>query len=155
MSPCAAGGPPAPQSGEGGALLQRGKTRRNSHRVRDRRLTKYARVNRQTMSDAERLVWSHLRYNRLGVKFRRQHPIGPYIADFACVSQRIVVEIDGSQHRESQYDLTRDAHMRSLGWVVLRFWAWDVVENLEGVLAGIADCLNPDCPPAQRADNPT
>ncbi len=123
--------------------------------MRDSRLIRYARVNRQTMSDAERLVWSHLRYNRLGVRFRRQHPIGPYIADFACVGRRIVVEIDGSQHSESQYDLGRDAQMRSLGWVVLRFWAWDVVENLEGVLGGIADCLNGRCPPCGTGDRPT
>ncbi|HEY4584725.1 MAG TPA: DUF559 domain-containing protein [Acidimicrobiia bacterium] len=123
--------------------------------MRDRRLIRYARVNRQSMSDAERLLWSHLRHNRLGVKFRRQHPIGPYIADFACLGHRIVVEVDGSQHRGSGYDASRDAYMRSLGWVVLRFWAWDIVANLEGALAEIADCHESRCPPAKRGDRPT
>jgi BirA family biotin operon repressor/biotin-[acetyl-CoA-carboxylase] ligase len=100
------------------------------------------------MSDAERLVWSRLRYQALGVKFRRQHPIGPYLADFACVPKRIVVELDGSQHRGSVYDRARDAYMRERGWTVLRFWAWDVVSNLEGTINAIADAVAaPTSPP--------
>jgi len=123
--------------------------------MRDARLTRYARANRQSMSEAERLVWSHLRHGRLGVRFRRQHPIGPYIADFACISHKIVVELDGSQHKGSRYDQARDRYLRSRGWTVLRFWAWDVVANLEGVLARIADSLDRGCPPAQPGDRPT
>jgi very-short-patch-repair endonuclease len=107
------------------------------------------------MSDAERLVWSKLRHDHLGVRFRRQHPIGPFIADFACLSCRVVVEIDGSQHIESRYDTLRDSFMEANGWVVLRFWASDVVGNLEGVIAGISDCLDSRCPPVERGDRPT
>lgn len=93
------------------------------------------------MSDAERVVWYRLRYGALGVRFRRQHPIGPYIADFVCLSHRIVVELDGSQHRDRHYDQVRDAYMAESGWTVLRFWTWDVVGNLDGVLNAIAEAI--------------
>jgi primosomal protein N' (replication factor Y) len=93
------------------------------------------------MSDAERRIWYHLRHRALGVRFRRQHPIGPYIADFAAIEERLVIEIDGSQHRGSKYDTQRDEHMRSQGWTVLRFWSWDVIGNLEGVLGAISDLV--------------
>jgi len=109
--------------------------------MRDQRLISYARSNRRSMSDAERVAWYRLRCDALGVRFRRQHPIGSYIADFACLSHRIVIELDGSQHRDSDYDRARDAYMRSRGWIVLRFWAWDVVGNLDGVLNAIADAV--------------
>jgi very-short-patch-repair endonuclease len=109
--------------------------------MRNSRLIGFARDNRLSPSDAERLLWYHLRYQALGVKFRRQHPIGPYVADFACLSPRLVVEIDGSQHLGSRYDRERDQFMRDLGWIVLRFWSWEVVGNVEGVLNGIVDAI--------------
>jgi BirA family biotin operon repressor/biotin-[acetyl-CoA-carboxylase] ligase len=119
--------------------------------MRDPRLIGYARANRWSMSDAERLVWSRLRYQALGVKFRRQHPIGPYLADFACLSHRVVVGLDGSQHRPG-YDRPRDAYMRRRGWTVLRFWAWDVVSSLEDVINTIANGLA-NCPHAAQGDD--
>jgi primosomal protein N' (replication factor Y) len=115
--------------------------------MRDTRLIGFARDNRQSPTDAEHLLWYHLRYKSLGVKFRRQHPIGPYIADFACLSRRLVIEIDGSQHRDSSYDRQRDLFMRDQGWIVLRFWAWEVVRNIEGVLNGIVDAIEEQHPP--------
>lgn len=62
------------------------------------------------MTDAERALWSRLRGEQLGVKFRRQHPLGGYVADFACLAPRLIVELDGSQHANQQaYDDRRDA----------------------------------------------
>ena len=109
--------------------------------MRDPRLIGFARDNRKSLTDGELLLWSHLRHQGLGVRFRRQHPIGPYIADFASVAARLVVEVDGSQHRSSAYDRERDAFMRGEGWTVLRFWSWEVVGNLEGTLGTIADVI--------------
>ncbi|MEX1125010.1 MAG: DUF559 domain-containing protein [Acidimicrobiia bacterium] len=68
------------------------------HRSGRKRVTDYGLRKTGHGTWPERLVWSHLRHNQLGVRFRRQHPIGPYIADFTCLSHRIVVEVDGSQH---------------------------------------------------------
>jgi len=83
------------------------------------------------MSDAERRIWYHIRHRALRVRFRRQHPIGPYTADSAPIEERLVIEIDGSQHRGSKYDTRRDGYMRLQGWTVLRFWSWDVIGNLK------------------------
>ena len=78
---------------------------------------------RQNMTDAERLLWRHLRGHRLGgVKFRRQQAIGPYIVDFVHFGARIVVEADGGQHNESASDERRDAWLQSQGFRILRFW---------------------------------
>ncbi len=73
-----------------------------------------------------------------GVKFRRQHPIGPYFADFACVAKKLVVEIDGEHHAfQVEADARRTAAMEQLGWRVVRFWANEMVANSEGVWAEI------------------
>lgn len=112
--------------------------------MRDQRLVGFARANRVSMSDAERIIWYHVRHQSYGVRFRRQHPIGPYIADFACVSRRLVIEIDGSQHKGgSGRDRSRDRYMTARGWTVLRFWSWDVVGNRERVLQTIGEALHP------------
>ena len=100
-----------------------------------------ARAMRQAMSPPELAVWCSLRGKQMGVKFRKQHPIGPYIADFYSHECGLVVEIDGEQHFETEvaqsYDEKRDAFMENLGLNVLRFSAYDVGANLEGVLACI------------------
>jgi very-short-patch-repair endonuclease len=88
------------------------------------------------MTDAEKKLWSLLRNNRLGVKFRRQVPYGPYILDFYCVKARLVVELDGSQHYTAEgkrRDAKRDAYLRSDGLDVLRFLNDEVLSNEEGV----------------------
>jgi len=88
------------------------------------------------MTDAERKLWSLLRGNRLGVKFRRQVPYGPYILDFYCVKARLVIELDGSQHYTPEgrrRDARRDAYLRSDGLEVLRFLNEEVFVNEEGV----------------------
>lgn len=95
------------------------------------------------MSDAERKLWHALRYKQLnGHRFRRQHPIGRYIADFACIEQKLVIELDGGQHQEQTgYDEFRSDFMATQGWQVLRFWNNDVLNNLEGVLTRITESL--------------
>ncbi|MFP5284560.1 MAG: endonuclease domain-containing protein [Thermoanaerobaculia bacterium] len=98
-----------------------------------------ARDLRQSMTDAERLLWSRLRRRFLGIKFRRQYPLGPFIADFACPAQRLVIEVDGGQHLESSADEGRDRWMRENGYRVLRFWNHEVLTNLDGVLERISE----------------
>ncbi len=102
-----------------------------------------ARAFRRDGSRAERICWELLRAKRLGgIKFRRQHPIGPYFADFACVSKKLVVEIDGEHHAfQVEADARRTAAMERDGWRVVRFWASEVVENREGIWAAIEAVL--------------
>ena len=101
---------------------------------------------RTAMTDAERRLWAGLRGEQLGVKFRRQHPLGPYVLDFACLDPKIAIEIDGSQHLEQvEYDAQRSAWLAAHGYVVLRFWANDALSNTAGVLSRIQETL------AQRA----
>ncbi|MBI4556694.1 MAG: DUF559 domain-containing protein [Candidatus Hydrogenedentes bacterium] len=103
---------------------------------------KRARTLRKEMTVPERILWSHLRENQLGVKFRRQHPVGPYIADFYSRQAALVVEVDGEihGHREAMaHDLERDRYMRNLGLRVLRFTASEVTARPRDVIDTIAD----------------
>ncbi|MFH1725463.1 MAG: DUF559 domain-containing protein [Elusimicrobiota bacterium] len=112
----------------------------------------FARGLRRTPTDAEARIRLHLRSRRLvGWKFRRQHPIGPYIVDFRRVESRLVVELDGGRHRErQQYDKKRTAFLRSKGWQVLRFWDNDALLETDCVPGAILEAL-PDRPsPALR-----
>jgi len=90
------------------------------------------------MTDAERILWSRLRRKSFdgASRFRRQHPIGPYIADFACVKAWLVVEVDGDTHM-ADHDRRRDAFMTARGWRVVRVTNHEIYKNLEGVLEGI------------------
>jgi len=98
-----------------------------------------ARAMRRTLTDAERMLWHALRDRRLqSVKFRRQTPIGPHIADFLCVEHKLVVEADGSQHAQRPRDGARDEWLRSNGYKILRFWNHDILTVRESVLATIA-----------------
>lgn len=95
---------------------------------------------RREMTEPEKRLWRALRARQLGAKFRRQHPIGPYIADFYSREAHLVVEIDGATHSEPdamEYDRQRDAYMRALGLDILRFTAEEVLHNLEGVCLAI------------------
>ncbi|HEX6103733.1 MAG TPA: DUF559 domain-containing protein [Alphaproteobacteria bacterium] len=95
-----------------------------------------ARQLRREATNVERRLWSRLRCSGFGVRFVRQHPIGPYIADFACRSLKLIVELDGSQHGGEQ-DRRRDAFMARRGYLVLRFWNSEIMSNLDGVLETI------------------
>src|SRR5437899_1689174 len=86
---------------------------------------------RREMTDAERKLWSALRSRQMeGAKFRRQQPIGPFIADFVCQERRLIIEADGGQHAESSTDDRRTAFLESKGYRVLRFWNNDILQNL-------------------------
>ena len=76
-----------------------------------------------------------------GFKFRCQHPLGPYVLDFACVEHRLVIEADGGQHAESDHDRQQTAWLEAQGWRVLRFWNNEVLANTEGVLDAILRAL--------------
>ncbi len=112
--------------------------------------TARARSLRSSMTDVERLLWQALRASQLnGHRFRRQHPIGKYIADFACIERQIVIELDGGQHQEQlEYDEQRTELLKKHCWQVLRFWNNDVLNNLDGVLTVIAERLEIS-PPSQ------
>ena len=102
----------------------------------------FAPVLRQGMTDSEQRLWYALRAEQLGYKFRRQHPLGHYIADFACLQPRLIVELDGSQHAaQHHYDAERDAFFSGQGFGVLRFPSNAVFQNLEGVLTQIQQRL--------------
>lgn len=101
-----------------------------------------ARTLRKTMTDAERALWRLLREKQLdGHRFRRQVPIDQYIADFACLEVRLIVEVDGGQHSESETDQRRTSYLQAQGFRVLRFWNNDVLGNREGVLRTISEAL--------------
>ena len=102
-----------------------------------------ARTLRREHTDAEGLLWARLRTGALGGrKFRRQQPIGPYIADFACMPEKLLVELDGGGHAEREtLDRKRDEFLRRKGYRVLRFWNTEVFENLQGVLEKIHEAL--------------
>ncbi len=93
------------------------------------------------MTPAEVAVWRYVRADQLGVKFRRQHPIGPYIADFVCVSLKIIIELDGAPHDESQSDQRRDAYLRHLGFRILRFENDVVGAHMSETLATISQAI--------------
>jgi very-short-patch-repair endonuclease len=97
---------------------------------------KTARLLRINMTEAERKLWSLLRRKQLqGFRLRRQVPLGRYVADFACMSARLVIELDGGQHAErSEYDQHRTAWLNGNGFRVLRFWNSEVFTNADGVL---------------------
>ena len=103
---------------------------------------------RETRTDAEGLLWHYLRDKQLdGHKFRRQQPIGPYIVDFACMPQKLLIELDGGQHAEQHtYDQKRDAFLRKQGYKILRFWNNEIFENCFGVLESIYVALHHHSP---------
>jgi very-short-patch-repair endonuclease len=101
-----------------------------------------ARALRVSMTNAERKLWYALRDRRFaGFKFRRQVPIGWFIADFVCFEKRLVIEVDGGQHCESATDIRRDRWFAANNFRVMRFWNNDVLSNLEGVLTMLAEAL--------------
>jgi very-short-patch-repair endonuclease len=100
---------------------------------------------RRDSNDAERIIWAALRAHRLqGASFRRQTPIGPYVADFVCHEAKLIIEVDGSQHFEAaqmQRDVRRDVFLSAKGFRVLRFNNYDVMTNRTGVVETIAAAL--------------
>jgi len=101
-----------------------------------------ARTLRIDMTDAERRLWSRLRSEQLGVKFRRQHPLGAYVLDFACLDPKLAIEVDGSQHLDqASYDARRDQWLEAQGFQVLRFWSNDVMSQTDAVVSRIFEVV--------------
>lgn len=140
---------------EGGKWLIRPDT------VRSR---KFARKLRKSMTNAEMILWSRLRRGQLSrSRFRRQHAIGPFITDFACVALKLAIEVDGATHgpEAAAYDARRTRYLESKGWQVLRVLNLDVYENLDGVIELIGTTLAEldraqffKCDPEEGAKNP-
>ncbi len=103
-----------------------------------------ARGLRQTPTTPERLLWSSLRDRQLGgFKFRRQHPVGPYVLDFYCPVAKLGIEVDGGIHNAlTEYDEDRTAHVERYGYRVIRFTNEEVLDRLESVLRRILDAVD-------------
>src|ERR1700728_4692784 len=123
---------PSPPAGEGGPRREGARSLVGVHRKL-----------RATMTDAERKLWYALRDRRFArFKFRRQVPLGPFIVDFVCFEQRLVIEVDGGQHADSAWDRRRDRWFAANEFRVARFWNNEVLRNPEGVKAVLAQTLN-------------
>jgi very-short-patch-repair endonuclease len=104
--------------------------------------TQIARQLRRNSTDVERILWRQLRERLLPWKFRRQHPIGRRITDFACPAAKLVIELDGGQHSDQAHaDDQRSAELTTHGYRVIRFWNNEVTENIDGVLETIRRAL--------------
>jgi len=107
-------------------------------------LKDFAKKNRKEMTEAERVLWEELRKLNCGYHFRRQHPIGDYIADFACLEKKLVIEVDGGYHNEptqQQDDQMRTELMESKGYTVIRFKNEEITYDLPKVIARIKEQL--------------
>ncbi|MDO4992967.1 MAG: DUF559 domain-containing protein [Prevotellaceae bacterium] len=101
-------------------------------------LAQKAREMRNMPTEAEKLLWQYLRAGRLGVKFRRQHPVGDYIADFVCLEKHLVVELDGKCHEQnSEHDTLRDINLSKLGYKTIRVKNDELFADIENVLSFI------------------
>jgi very-short-patch-repair endonuclease len=106
------------------------------HRRTTAKTFNHARNLRCNLTEAEQKLWQAIRYGQMdGVHFRRQHAIGPYIADFCAPTKKLILEVDGGQHVEQQeYDADRTAYLAEKGYRVLRFWNHEVLKELDAVL---------------------
>ncbi|MDW2994417.1 MAG: DUF559 domain-containing protein [Alphaproteobacteria bacterium] len=112
--------------------------------IRIRKNIQVAKKLRRNMTDAERLFWYNINYNQLGVKFRRQQPIGPYVVDFVCHSIKLVIELDGNQHLQNvEYDNRRTKFIESCGYKLIRipnvYMSRDVLPD---VIHTLYRCIN-------------
>jgi very-short-patch-repair endonuclease len=103
-------------------------------------LTSIARSLRRKSTDAESYLWRRVRSRQIAcLRFRRQQPIGPYIVDFYCFEKKLIIEIDGGQHFESEADRRRDRWLAARWYLVLRFWNHEVLEQTMAVLDRIEE----------------
>ena len=108
-------------------------------------LKEYASENRKFQTDAERMLWRYLSMNKLGIHFRRQHVIGCYIADFVCLRKKLVIEVDGGYHSQSEQaikDYYRTEDLERMGFKVIRFRNEDIETNISLVLDQIFNKLS-------------
>ncbi len=113
-----------------------------------------ARDLRKTMTVPERKLWRALSDRKVsGFRFRRQHPIGLFIADFVCLERQLVVEVDGSQHTENdqiEHDTRRTEWLQAEGYRVIRFWSNDVMQSIDGVVQSILEAATNASPSCRR-----
>ena len=109
---------------------------------------------RRNQTEAESLLWRHLRNRNLGYKFRRQHPMPPYTLDFFCQDAAMVIELDGGQHADSERDRRRDEWLAERGLRVLRFWNHEVLQDTESVLQAIWNALHEPARPHPQPISP-
>lgn len=88
---------------------------------------------RQRLTDAEKVLWGQLKNRQLHCRYRRQHPIGPFVVDFACLEHKYVIEADGGQHIDNPYDAARTRWLQSRGYTVVRFRNNLILGNLNMV----------------------
>jgi very-short-patch-repair endonuclease len=120
------------------------KGERRPHWRASKEMQARARELRRAMTPAEKKLWQHIRDNQLGVQFRRQHAVGPYIVDFFCAKSKLVIEVDGDTHAEQMdYDAERTKWLNEQKhYRVIRFWNDEVLHNIEAVLAKISEMVN-------------
>ncbi|MGH8752161.1 MAG: endonuclease domain-containing protein, partial [Burkholderiales bacterium] len=115
-------------------------------------MNSFAKSLRKNKTDAEKRLWYYLKNRQLsGFKFRRQHEVGQYIADFACLEAKLIIELDGGQHAgQIAHDRQRSAFLESLGYTVIRFWDNEALTQTQNVLEAIHKTLldNPSPPPS-------
>ena len=107
-------------------------------------LKEFAKKNKQFQTDAENLIWKHMRSNQLGVKFNRQFIIADYIVDFVCLEKKLIIEIDGKYHSEYeqiQKDENRTEKLNALGFNVVRYTNEEILNGIEHVLSNIRENL--------------
>ena len=111
---------------------------------------------RHVSTDAEKKFWWMVRDRRLGgYKFKRQYPIGRYIADFVCIERKLVVELDGSQHAEQKdYDAERESFFASQGFRIVRFWNPEFLKNQDGVAYQLLALLDGEKTPSPQPSPP-
>ena len=116
----------------------------------DKQLIQLSKNLRNNSTKEEIILWQFLKQKQLGVKFRRQQPIGKYIADFVCFEKKIIIELDGGQHNETQNiekDKIKDLFFNQNGFKVIRFWNNEIHKNLDGVIGKIQTEIK--CPPLE------
>jgi len=115
------------------------------HKVYSQNIKNFASQMRQNMTDSEKKLWYAINKKRLGFQFRRQYIIdNKYIADFVCLKKKLIIEVDGSQHFNNTNDEVRTQYLQKFGFNVIRFWNWDIDNNLDGCLQIIGDILTND-----------
>ena len=147
--------PPPLQRGRGTAKRWRGAI----PYAEERRSKAFAKQLRRNLTDAEVVLWQHLRRDSIsGLRFRRQHPIGPYVADFACLPVKLVVEVDGATHgsdAQVAYDERRRQFMARYGWHSVRVTNFDAYDNLDAALQMIWRAVEERRPPSTASRSPS
>jgi very-short-patch-repair endonuclease len=115
-----------------------------------------ARHLRRNMTDTERFVWERVRYRQIGrCKFRRQHPLGPFVVDFACLERKLVLELDGGQHAErAEEDARRTAWLEERGYRVFRLWNFEAFQDWEATEQRIWELLQEGGDPTPHPNPP-